>query len=284
MDKIDILKNISKEDLDIEIELFLFGLYLKHGYDFRNYSKAHVERRIVELFVENDFDNFAQMQHAMIYDNIFQQKVLVALSINYTEMYRNPLFYKSLRDNVIPILKTFPFVKIWNAGCSSGEEVYSLAILLKEEGIYDKCQIYATDFNKKVLNTAKEGIYHIEKFKNYSQNYILSGGKYSLSKYYTAKYDHLIFDKSLKENIVFAEHNLVSDSDFAEMNLILCRNVLIYFDKSLQNKTIKLFSKSLCYGGILCIGDKENLEVSNCYKNFEGIDKENKIYKYVKYD
>ena len=194
-------------------------------------------------------------------------------------MFRDPLFYKAIRDEIIPIIKTYPFFKIWHAGCSSGEEVYSMAIILKEEGIYDRAQIYATDFNQQVLKKAKEGIYHIDKIKEYTRNYQKAGGVNSFSDYYMAKYDSVILDKSLKKNIVFADHNLVSDSVFGEMNMIVCRNVLIYFNSDLQKNVVKLFEESLRPGGFLCLGSKENLKLSGSFSDFKVIDDKEKIYK-----
>jgi chemotaxis protein methyltransferase CheR len=196
-------------------------------------------------------------------------------------MFRDPLFYKSVRKEVIPILKTYPFLKIWHAGCSSGEEVYSMAILLQEEGLLEKTQIYATDFNQSILQKAKDGIYPIKYLKEYTSNYQNAGGLASFSDYYNANYDSAIFHNSLKKNIVFADHNLVFDGVFGEMNMIVCRNVLIYFDKVLQNKVIKLFKESLIPGGVLCLGSKESLKFSEQYYSFEPLFEKEKIYRKV---
>jgi chemotaxis protein methyltransferase CheR len=194
-------------------------------------------------------------------------------------MFRDKAFYKSLRENVIPILKTYPFIKIWHAGCSTGQEAYSMAIMLQEEGLYDRTTIYATDFNQQALNHAKEGIYSTALIKEYTTNYQLSGGKESFSNYYTSNYDSVIMNQSLKKNIVWANHNLVTDSVFAEANLILCRNVLIYFDKELQNKVQTLFYNSLISGGILCLGSKESLRFSDVYENYIDCDSKQRIFK-----
>jgi chemotaxis protein methyltransferase CheR len=194
-------------------------------------------------------------------------------------MFRDKEFYKSLRENVIPILKTYPFIKIWHAGCSTGEEAYSMAIIMEEEGLYNRVIIYATDFNQQALNQAKEGIFSTSKIKEYTINYQLSGGKESFSKYYTSHYDNVIMNQSLKKNIVWANHNLVTDSVFAEVNLILCRNVLIYFDKDLQNKVQRLFYNSLVNGGILCLGSKEGLRFTDLYEKYTELDKKQRIFK-----
>jgi chemotaxis protein methyltransferase CheR len=194
-------------------------------------------------------------------------------------MFRDQDFYKSLREKVIPILKTYPFIKIWHAGCATGEEAYSMAIILQEEGLYDRTTIYATDFNQQVLNKAKEGIFSNALMKEYTINYQLSGGKESFSTYYTSNYDNIIMNQSLKNNIVWANHNLVTDSVFTEAHLILCRNVLIYFDNNLQNKVQKLFYDSLINGGILCLGTKEGLRFTTFHEKYSELDKKQRIFK-----
>ncbi|MDD2962797.1 MAG: protein-glutamate O-methyltransferase CheR [Bacteroidales bacterium] len=264
---------------NIEIKLFLEALFQRYGYDFRNYSQAHIKRRLLHRMNLGNFSGISQMQHKILYDSGFVQQILLDLSINVTEMFRDPSFYASVRKEVVPILKTYPFIKTWHAGCSTGEEVYSMAILFKEENILNRTQIYATDFNHKVLKTAKEGIYPIDLIKDYTTNYQKAGGKESFSDYYDANYNSVIIDGSLKKNIVFADHNLVTDSVFAEVNLIVCRNVLIYFNRELQDKVIKLFLDSLTPGGILCLGSKENLQYSAHFEYFSVIDTHEKIYR-----
>ena len=219
------------------------------------------------------------MQHEILTNREFFEVLLLDFSINVTEMFRDPIFYKYLRRELVPVLKTYPFVKIWLAGCATGEEVYSLAIILKEEGLYKRTQIYATDFNEAVLKKAKEGIYPIDCMKDYTVNYQKAGGRESFADYYTAKYDSAIIDKSLKNNIIFADHNLATDGVFGEMNLILCRNVLIYFNKILQNRVLGLFYNSLCRNGYLCLGNKESLKFSEQTDNFITIDNKGKIYR-----
>lgn len=267
------------ESEDIEISLLLEGIYLKYGYDFRRYSSAHMKRRILRRMCISGLGSISEMQYKVLYDKEFFKLVLSDFSINVTEMFRDPNFYKAFRENVIPILKTYPFVRIWHAGCSTGEEVYSMAILLKEEGLYERVQIYATDFNTTVLEKAKDGIYAIHNIKEYTYNYQQAGGKASFADYYTAKYDSVMIDKSLKKKITFAEHNLVTDGVFGEMHVIICRNVLIYFNRDLQNNVINLFYDSLSSGCFLCLGTKESISFSNNRNNFETFCEDEKIYR-----
>lgn len=223
--------------------------------------------------------DLSQMQAKVLKDEAFAYTLLQDFSISVTQMFRDPAFYKSLRENVMPILRTYPFIKIWHAGCATGEEAYSMAIILQEEGLYDRTTIYATDFNQQVLNKAKEGIFPISLMKEYTNNYQLSGGKESFSGYYTSHYDNVIMNQPLKKNIVWANHNLVTDSVFAEVNLILCRNVLIYFDTILQNKVQSLFHDSLTNGGILCLGSKESLRFTEYNDAYMELDKKQRIFK-----
>ncbi len=264
---------------ELEISLLLEAVFQKYGYDFRQYSEAHIRRRIMNRMAMAGLDDVSQMQSKVLKDELFASELLQDLSITVTEMFRDSCFYRSLRENVLPVLKTYPFIKIWHAGCASGEEAYSMAIILKEEGLYDRTTIYATDFNQQALNKAKEGIFSNSLMKEYTANYQLSGGKESFSSYYTSSYDNVIMNKSLKKNIVWANHNLVTDSVFAEVNLVLCRNVLIYFDKNLQNKVQKLFYNSLINGGILCLGSKESLRFTEFYEAYTELDKKQRIFK-----
>lgn len=264
-----------------ELEFFLEIIFRVFGYDFRNYNKAHVKRRILHRIHNLELQSISQLQHKVLYEEGYFDMILRDLSINVTEMFRDPGFYKSMREEVIPILRTYPYIKVWHAGCATGEEVYSFAILLQEEGLYERTQIYATDFNPVVLEVAKKSIYPVSKIKDYTLNYQESGGKNSFSEYYVARYDSVIFDQSLKKNIVFAEHNLVTDSVFAEVNLIICRNVLIYFNKELQNKVISLFTESLTKGGFLGLGSKENLMFTDVFNQYQIIDSKEKIYKKI---
>lgn len=272
-------QEILNENENIEIELFLQAIYLKFGYDFRNYGKAHIKRRVRHRLSVSDFNNVSELIHRILHDPVFYQEILQDLSITVTEMFRDPDFYLAVRKEVVALLKTYPFIKIWHAGCATGEEVYSMAILLKEEGLLKRSQIYATDFNHMALQKARNGIYPIDRIKEYTQNYQKSGGKASFSDYYNARYESVILNESLKENIVFADHNLVTDGVFGEMNLVICRNVMIYFDKDLQNKVIKLFYDSLVAGGFLCLGSKESLRFASLARKFEVTTEQQKIYR-----
>ena len=273
------LSDDTNQTINIEIDLILDAIFQKYGYDFRNYSRAHVKRRLLHRLAGSHLKSLSQMQHEVLYDPSFFQEILKDLSINVTEMFRDPKFYLALRTEIIPLLKTYPFIKVWHAGCSTGEEVYSFAIVLKEEGLYDRVQIYATDFNRSVLDIAKKGIYPINRIKEFTANYQQAGGKQSFSDYYMADYNSVIFDQSLKKNIVFAEHNLVTDRVFAEVNIIICRNVLIYFNRELQNKVFTLFTESLINGGFLCLGSKETLQFSQNAGLYDVLNAYEKLYK-----
>jgi chemotaxis protein methyltransferase CheR len=268
---------------EIELNSLLDALYQKYGCDFRQYSKAHLARRISNRMSLSGFDSVKKLQDAAVHHEYFASQLLQDLSITVTEMFRDPAFYIALREKVIPILRTYSFLKIWHAGCSTGEEVYSMAILLKEEGLYDKTTIYATDFNQRALENAKEGIISNDKMKAYTLNYQKAMGKESLGNYYTSQYERAIMHNSLKKNIVWANHNLVTDGVFAEVHLILCRNVLIYFEPKLQNRVQHLFLDSLTNGGILCLGSKESLRFTDVSDSYTDLDKKQRIFK-KKYD
>ena len=271
--------NYKHNDEDIETYLFLEAIKMKYGYNFSEYSRAHIKRRIKNRLDKSGINNILELTHKVLEDETFFRDVLLDFSINVTEMFRDSQFFRYLRESIIPVLKSYPQIKIWHAGCSSGEEVYSMAILLKESGLYDRCQIYATDFNGKIIEKAKSGIYSLEAMKEYTKNYILAGGTHSFSDYYIAKYDNAILESELKKRITFAEHNLVTDGSFGEMNLIICRNVMIYFDKTLQNRVNKLFLDSLIKGGYLCLGSKETLSFSDVIDKFDTVSEEFKIYR-----
>ncbi len=257
----------KKEELEnenIEIELLLDGLYRKHGYDFRDYSRVHIKRRIMDMKKRVGYDSVSMMIHDLFWDKNFIQNLLLSFSVNYTEMFRDPEFYRFIKDEIIDLLGTFPFVKIWHAGCSTGEEVYSLAIMLKEAGLYKRTQIYATDFNDKVLRMAEDGIYQIDHIKDYTANYQKAGGEASFSDYYDSDDHNVIIDPALKERMVFANHNLVSDGVFGEIHMILCRNVMIYFNRKLQNRVISLFKESMAMGGDFVPREQRDIEVHRC--------------------
>jgi chemotaxis protein methyltransferase CheR len=268
----------SLENQDIEIRLVIQAIFEKYGYDFRNYSQAHIKRRILNRFSISGLKNISEMIHEAIHNPKFVDMILMDLSINVTEMFRDPSFYRSLREEVIPLLRDLPFIKIWHAGCSSGEEVYSMAIILREEGLYQKTQIYATDFNPVIIRQAREGQYLLTRMKEFTMNYQKAGGKGSFSDYYAIHHDRAKMLDSLKKNIVFASHNLVTDSVFAEVNLIICRNVLIYFNRQLQDRVIQLFMDTLPGGGILCLGSKENLQFSEHAGQFDPVNEKERIY------
>jgi len=210
------------------------------------------------------------------------EKVLLDLSINVTAMFRDPTFYLAFRQKVVPLLRTYPFIRIWHAGCSTGEEVYSMAILLEEEGLYDRARIYATDINEVVVHRARAGIFPLDRMQEYTENYIRAGGTRSFSEYYVAKYDGALFSPGLQRNVVFSQHNLVTDRSFAEFNVILCRNVLIYFDRELQTRVHGLFYESLVHLGLLCLGSKESLRLSEYESRYEELAGSERIYRKVR--
>lgn len=266
------------ENQNLEIKLLLEAIFQKYGYDFRNYSMAHLKRRISRRQVLDGFASISEMAHRVIYDAVFFDRLLLDLSINVTEMFRDPTFFKAIREQVVTFLKTYPFIKVWVAGCSSGEEVYSLAILLQEEGIYDRAQIYATDFNQVVLEKARKGIYAVDRIKMYTANYQKSGGQRSFADYYSARYDSVLMAAALRERVVFADHNLVTDGVFGQMHMIICRNVIIYFDRQLQQKVVSLFMASLIDGGFLCMGQKESLSFSKYFDQLLLVNEKEKIF------
>ena len=268
----------GEEVEDIEVTLFLEAIYRRYGHDFRSYSRSSIKRRIRGLLAGTDSKTISEMISRLLYDDSFFATVVYTLSVTVTDMFRDPEFFKTLRERIIPYLKTYPYVKIWHAGCATGEEVYSLAIVLKEEGFYDRTTIFATDFNDVALARAREGIYALEKMKEYTGNYQRSGGTGSFGQYYHAGYDAAILDPALKRHIAFANHNLVTDGVFSEVHLVVCRNVLIYFDKTLQNRVLKLFHDSLPRGGILALGSKESLQFSQVADAFKTLSEEWKIY------
>jgi chemotaxis protein methyltransferase CheR len=261
-----------------ELHAFLESIRSAYGYDFTQYAEASVKRRVDHFMVSNKIESIRELSNCLLKDEYRFETFVEGITVNVTEMFRDPVFFKSLREKVITRLATYPFIKIWIAGCSTGEEVYSLAILLKEEGLLERSVIYATDINQKALSAAREGIFPIDYMKTYTTNYLKSGGKGQFSDYYKAKYDSVLIDKSLKQNIVFSVHNLAVDRSFNEFQLILCRNVLIYFNQELQKRVIDLFYNSLCPFGFLGLGNKESLLFSDKRKNFDEVDRKEKIF------
>jgi chemotaxis protein methyltransferase CheR len=249
-----------------------------YGYDFTEYAEASVKRRVQHFMVKRKVSQLDELGKIILKDEKIFEEFVQDLSVTVTEMFRDPSFYKSLRENVLKRLGTYPFIKIWIAGCATGEEIYSIAILLKEEELLDRSVIYATDINQQSLEIARNGVYDAANMKLYTANYQKAGGKASFSDYYKAKYNSVMFDKSLKQNIVFAAHNLAMDRSFNEFQLVVCRNVLIYFNQQLQNKVISLFYDSLCHFGFLAVGNKESLRFADRQQHFEDIDKKEKIF------
>ena len=273
------MKESDRENL--EIELLLEAIFKVYGYDFRRYARASIRRRILQFMQLAGFDSISAMISPVIHDEYFFEKLVREFSITVTEMFRDPPMFLALRKEIIPLLRSRPYIKIWHAGCATGEEAYSLAIVIEEEEFSKRCIIFATDFNDAALAKAKEGIFSLDNVRQYSQNYQQSGGKFSLSDYYHARYEAMVINSTLKERITFANHNLVMDQVFTETHLILCRNVLIYFNKELQERVLRLFYESLLYGGFLCLGSKESLLFSNYQDKFRVIDAKNKIYQKI---
>jgi len=261
---------------------FLESIHLHYGYDFRDYADASVKRRITHFMSGRNIDALDELKAHILKDESVFVEFVQELSVTVTEMFRDPEFYKSLREKVIHRLATYPSIRIWIAGCATGQEVYSIAILLKEAGLLDRSIIYATDINQRSLLTAKEGMYGLENMKAYTENYLAAGGNGSFSDYYVAKYNSARFDPALKKNVVFSAHNLAADQSFNEFQLIICRNVLMYFNQNLQDKVVNLFYESLCPLGFLGLGDKESLLFSSKKTFFEVTDRKYKIYMKVK--
>ena len=264
---------------DEDLEALIDELYQTYGYDFTNYARASLKRRINRLMVIDRLPSFAELFYRVKSDPEYLPHVVEEITVNVTEMFRDPGVFKAIRDRVLPILATHPFIRIWHAGCATGEEVYSMAILLEEAGLLNKSLLYATDLNASVIENIRKGIFPMSQMKQYSENYILSGGKKDFSDYYTAKYDWAKFDEKLKSKMIVATHNLVSDRSFNEFQLIFCRNVLIYFDKALQDKVLTLFDDSLERLGFLVLGSKENIRFSKIVRKYESFAEKEKIWR-----
>ena len=261
------------------VEALIKQVHAHYGYDFRGYARASVYRRIKRFMAQKHLNSLEELREALISDSYFFENFLQEITVNVTEMFRDPSFFLSLRNNVLPLLSTYPFIKIWDAGCSTGEELFSLAILLQEAGLLDRTKIYATDINQKVLKQAKEGIFPAANMAGYTSGYYAAGGTQEFSSYYNSNYGSVKFDSSLIKNVVFYPHNLATDSSFNEFHLILCRNVLIYFNRELQERVYKLFDESLVSLGYLALGKKETLAMSGISSNYNLIDKGNRIYR-----
>jgi chemotaxis protein methyltransferase CheR len=273
----------QRDDVDeIELALLLEGVYRRYGFDFREYAPASLRRRVWRRVHAEGLSTISALQDKLLHDPASMERLLLDLSINVTAMFRDPSFYLRFREKVVPLLRTYPFTRIWVAGCSTGEEVYSLAILLQEEAVYERTRIYATDINESVLERARAGVFPLEKMREYTENYIKAGGTRAFSEYYLAKYDGAQFQRSLVDNVVFAQHNLVSDRSFNEFNVIVCRNVMIYFDRGLQDHVHRLFYESLMTFGVLALGAKESISFSPFEDRYEDLDANERLYKKVR--
>lgn len=274
----DKMENSVKDE---ELDLLLDELFRSYGYDFTNYARASLKRRVSRLMIIDRFPSFAELLYRVRQDPAYLTRMVEELTVNVTEMFRDPQVFKTIREEVLPILATHPFIRIWHAGCATGEEVYSMAILLDEANLLHKSLLYATDLNPTAIENIRKGVFPISEMKQYSENYILSGGKHDFSKYYTAKYNWAKFDDRLKAKMIVATHNLVSDRSFNEFVLIFCRNVLIYFDKYLQDNVLTLFDDSLEKLGFLVLGSKENLRFSPIARKFKQLENRERIWRKV---
>lgn len=259
---------------DRELEILINEVYENYGYDFSGYSMASFKRRVDRLYQLDGFTNFKSFLEKIIDDTDYFSHMVEEITVNITEMFRDPHFYKVLRTEILPILATKPFIRLWHAGCSTGEEVYSMAILLKEANLLEKSLLYATDISPMVLDVARKGVFPLRMMKQYSENYMASGGRKDFSHYYTANYGLAKFREDLSSRMVFSQHNLVSDRSFNEFDLILCRNVLIYFDKDLQERAFHLFDDSLSKLGYLALGTKETIKYTSMQKRYKQFEKE----------
>jgi chemotaxis protein methyltransferase CheR len=267
---------------DEELEEVLAVVSSSYGYDFADYSRASMQRRVKKFMADAGFKTLYDLKFHLVNDKTVFEYFLQRITVNVTEMFRDPEFYKAIRQKVLPVLESYPIIKIWHAGCSSGEEVFSMAILLQEAGLLSRCRIYATDINPANIEKSKKGILPLEVMKDYVSNYIKAGGQNDFASYYTAKYDNAIIRKDLRQNIVFSQHNLVTDQVFNEFQLICCRNVMIYFNRQLQNKVIHLFHDSLSTFGFLALGIKESLAFTDIKNRFEIISMHEKIFRRIK--
>ncbi|RHW36584.1 protein-glutamate O-methyltransferase CheR [Lysinibacillus yapensis] len=269
------------EHAELEIDILLNAVFRLSGYDFRLYNRSSITRRIYNRMRVSNISTITQLTNLIIHDSSFLEQILNDFSINVTEMFRNPSFFKAFRTDIIPRIKDYPEIRIWHAGCATGEEVFSMAILLEEEGLMDKAVIYATDMNEEVLKKAKNGVFSLHKMQAYTKNYQLAGGKEAFSQYYKTDQQFAYFHNDLLKNIIFAQHNLVTDQSFNEFHVIICRNVLIYFTQALQNQVHQLFYESLTVGGYLGLGDKETLRFIELMPKYIEINSTERIYQKV---
>lgn len=272
------MKTSESETEEIELQLLLEAIYQKYHHDFRSYSPASMKRRLVQAREHFGCASFSQLQHRLLHDTGVMGSMIPYLTVQVSDMFRDPSYFRSLRENVIPHLRTYPSLKVWIAGCSAGEELYSMAILFREEGLESRTIFYATDINGDALEKARAGVYDLDRVALFTENHRRSGGKSSLSDYYTTGYGRAMFDPSLRQRAVFSDHSLVSDAVFAETHLVSCRNVLIYFNRDLQDRAVGLFNDSLVRKGFLGVGSKESLRFSAHSASFSEFDREERIY------
>ncbi|HEX5342682.1 MAG TPA: protein-glutamate O-methyltransferase CheR [Duganella sp.] len=270
---------MQHSDTEIELKMLVESIYMKYSYDFRDYTGASQKRRVLHAVREMACDSISALQARIIHDPAAFSQLLQYLTIPVSTMFRDPGYYAGLREHVIPVLRTYPSLRIWIAGCSTGEEVYSLAILLREEGLLERSTIYATDINPQSLEKARKGVFPLDAVREYTANYQAAGGKRGFSDYYTAAYNAVRFDPSLCANVTFADHSLATDAVFAETHLISCRNVMIYFKKKLQERALGLFHDSLCHRGFLGLGSKESLDFSAYAAHFEPVLKSERLFR-----
>jgi chemotaxis protein methyltransferase CheR len=263
---------------DIEIQLLLEALYRRYHYDFRHYARASIKRRLRQARQQLGFASFSALQDSLLRDAAMLPRLLDYLTVQVSEMFRDPSYYRAIREKVVPHLRTYPSLKVWIAGCSGGEELYSFVILFREEGLEERTLFYATDINPQALDAASHGVYALDRIRSFTENHQKSGGKSSLSDYYSAAYGRAAFDKSLRSRVVFSDHSLVTDAVFAEVQLISCRNVMIYFDRALQDRALGLFADALPRKGFLGLGSKESLRFSEHAAAFSDFVREEKIY------
>lgn len=268
-----------EEREDIEVDLLLQAIYSVSGYDFRKYMRSSIKRRIENRMRLDHIRRVSGMIEMVLYEKGFVEKLLNDFSINVTEMFRDPDFFKAFRQNIVPLIRDLPEIRIWHAGCSTGEEAFSMAIILKEEGLYDKTKIYATDMNEKVLEHAQKGILPLNRMQSYTKNYLQAGGDEEFSEYYTTDYEYAYLNPELLRNIVFFQHNLVTDGSFNEFHIIMCRNVMIYFTGELQAYVNQLLHDSLCKNGFLAVGSKETIRTSSLSEKYEDFDAKERIYR-----
>jgi len=269
---------MSEKTEDIEINLLLEALYQRYHYDFRNYAHASLKRRLRQAREQMGFGSFSALQENLLHDPAMLSRLLNYLTVQVSELFRDPSYFRAIRENVVPHLRTYPSLKVWIAGCSSGEELYSFVILFREEGLEQRTLFYATDINQDALARAEAGIYDLDRIQLFTENHRQSGGKSSLSDYYNAAYGRASFDKSLRKQVVFSDHSLVTDAVFAEVHLVSCRNVLIYFDRGLQDRALGLVRESLARRGFLGLGSKESMRFSNQASFFTDYVGAEKIY------